>query len=253
MTQTDDVLRLVEGVLGPDLIGAYAHGSAVLGGLRSRSDIDVLVVGRRRLTDDQRHALVEGFLRVSGGGPAPAPRPVELAVVVQSDVRPWRYPPRGELLLGEWMRDELERGDPPETGPSPDLAPLLTIVLLGDRALLGPPPAEVLDPVPAGDLRRAIVEGIPDLLADLDTDTRNVLLTLARIWTTLETGEIRSKDRAADWVLPRLPAEHRPVLEHARAVYLDEAAPDWAPFRTRVRPHADYAVAHIEALAAADR
>ena len=80
-----------------------------------------------------------------------------------------------------------------------------------------------------------------------------MLLTFARIWTTLETGEIRSKDRAADWVLPRLPAEHRPVLEHARAIYLDEAAPDWAPLRARVRPHADYVVAHIEVLAAADR
>ena len=102
----------------------------------------------------------------------------------------------------------------------------------------------MLDPVPAGDLRHAIVEGIPGLLADLETDTRNVLLTFARIWTTLETGEIRSKDRAADWVLPRLPAEHRPVLEHARAIYRDEAEPDWGPLRARVRPHADYVVAH---------
>ncbi|MBM0238323.1 DUF4111 domain-containing protein [Micromonospora sp. ATA32] len=37
-------------------------------------------------------------------------------------------------------------------------------------------------------------------------DTRNVILTLARIRTTLATGGIRSKDAAADFVLDRLPA-----------------------------------------------
>ena len=253
MTQTDDVLGLVQDVLGPGVIGAYAHGSAVLGGLRSRSDIDILVVGQHPLSDDQRRALVAGFLRISGSGPAPAPRPVELTVVVQSELRPWRYPPRAQLQLGEWMRDELERGDLEPAGPSPDLAPLITMVLLGDRALLGPPPATVFDPVPPDDLRGAIVEGIPGLIKDLDSDTRNVLLTFARIWTTLETGEIRSKDAAADWVLPRLPAEHRAVLEHARAVYRDEATPDWVPLRARVHPHAEYVIGRIDGLATAAR
>ena len=255
MTQSDEVLRLVEDVLGADIVGAYVHGSAVLGGLRSRSDIDILVVGRRALTDDQRRALVDGLLRISGGGPAPEPRPVELTVVVQSDVRPWRYPPRAELQFGEWMRDELERGDPIDPpGPSPDLAPLLTMVLLGDRPLLGPPPAEVLDPVPPDDLRARDRRGHPRALrADLDTDTRNVLLTFARIWTTLATGEIRSKDAAAAWAIERLPPEHRPVLEHARAVYLDEAPPDWPePLRARVHPHADYVIARIEDLVGSD-
>jgi hypothetical protein len=32
VTQSDEVLGLVEGVLGADVVGAYAHGSAVLGG-----------------------------------------------------------------------------------------------------------------------------------------------------------------------------------------------------------------------------
>ena len=44
------------------------------------------------------------------------------------------------------------------------------------------------------------------------------------------------------------------MLEHARAVYLDEAAPDWDPLRARVHPHADYVIARIDGwLAAADR
>lgn len=247
MEQLDEIVRLARRVLGDDLIGAYLHGSAVLGELRPRSDLDVLVVSERRTTPEERRMLIHRLLAISGrwGDPA-APRPIELTIVVQSDVRPWRYPPRLELQYGEWMRGEFERGEmPAPSAASPDLAPLITMVLLGNRPLLGPPPAEVLDPVPRDDLIRAIAAGIPGLLDDLEPDTANVVLTLARIWTTTATGAIRSKDAAADWVLPRLPEEHRAVLARARAIYLG-GEDRWDDLRPRIRPHADFVVQQIE-------
>lgn len=228
MTQLDDVLRLLRRVLGDDLVGAYPHGSAVLDGLRPSSDLDVLAVTGRRTSEDERRALRDGLMRLSGpravGGPA---RPVELTVVARHDVRPWRYPPRCEFLYGEWLRDDYERGVVPGPALTPDLAPLITMTLHGDTALLGPPPADVLAPVPHADLRRAIVAGVPDLLADLESDTRNVLLTLARVWTTLATGAIRSKDAAAGWALDLLPPGHRPALALARAAYRGEQPDEW--------------------------
>ena len=78
-----------------------------------------------------------------------------------------------------------------------------------------------------------MLEGIDPLLADLDDDTRNVVLTLARIWTTLGTGEFRSKDAAADWALERLPEEHRAVLARARAIYLGDEPERWDDLRPR--------------------
>lgn len=183
-------------------------------------------------------------MRVSG---VPGARPVELIVVVQDDVRPWRYPPVCDFLYGEWLRAEYERGVLPEPESSPDLAPLLTMTLAGDAALYGPPPAQLLDPVPLVDLWRAIVAGVPQLLGDLDHDTRNVLLTLARVWTTLATDTIRSKDAAADWAIERLPSEHRAVLAHARAVYLGEEEERWdGELRAGVRPCAGFLVDAIE-------
>jgi streptomycin 3"-adenylyltransferase len=250
VTQTEDVVHLIRSVLGTDVVGAYLHGSAVLGGLRPHSDLDVLVVAGRQLTATERRALGEGLLAISGVYPRRGTAlPVELTVVVQSDVRPWRYPPRCELLYGEWLRDAFVRGGPPAPGPSPDLAPLLTMVHLGNTPLVGPPPGEVLDPVPPEDLRRALVAGVPDLLADLEGDTRNVVLTLARIWTTLATGAIRSKDAAAAWALPHLPAEHRPVLARARAIYLGDEEEHWDDLRPHVRPHVAHVVGVIERLA----
>lgn len=235
------LVPLLHRVLGDKILGVYLHGSATLGGLRPHSDIDVLVVVDRRTSLDERRALVGELLEVSylDG----LTRPVELIVVAQSDVRPWRYPPTCDFLYGEWLRADYERGFVPGPEASPDLAPLLTMVLNGDAPLYGPPPLHVLDPVPHDDLRRAITEGVPALLADLDSDTRNVLLTLARIWATLESGAIRSKDAAADWALPRLPAEHRPVLAHARAIYLGGQDERWGDdLLAGVRPCADFLV-----------
>ncbi|MGC9541773.1 aminoglycoside adenylyltransferase family protein [Streptomyces sp. UG1] len=230
------LLPVLHHTLGTAILGIYLHGSAALGGLRPHSDIDVLVVVRERMSPDQRRALVRELMEVSGGGS----RPVELIVVVQDDVRPWRYPPTCEFLYGEWLRDEYERGVLPAREPSPDLAPLLTMVLSANAPLYGPPPADLLDPVPHADLRRAIVAAVPELLAELESDTRNVLLTLARIWVTLATGTVRSKDAAADWALARLPAEHRPVLAHARAVHLGERDECWdGALAPLIRPCAD--------------
>nr|BFE79616.1 hypothetical protein GCM10020093_022170 [Planobispora longispora] len=78
------------------------------------------------------------------------------------------------------------------------------------------------------------------------------MLTLARVWTTLATGEIRSKDAAADWALARLPAEHRPVLEHARELYLSRrySEESWSDeLRARVGPHVEAVLAEIDRLA----
>ncbi|ARI54631.1 hypothetical protein ACWEJZ_04590 [Streptomyces bacillaris] len=95
--QLDRATGLLREVLGPDLLGACLHGSAVLGGLRPASDLDILAITRRSLDPDRRRALLAGLLEISGltarvrpharevlaridrlragadGGPAPAP------------------------------------------------------------------------------------------------------------------------------------------------------------------------------------
>lgn len=237
-------------VLGPDAIGACLHGSAVLGKLGPHSETDVLVVSRRATTAEDKRRLIDGLLPISGrGDPSGTARPIELAIVVQSEVCPWRYPPRLDFLYGDWMRAEFARGElTPFESPSPDLAPLLTMVLIGNRALFGPPPAEILDPVPHDDVVRAVLAGIPGPLANLDDDEGNVILTFARIWTTIATGTIVSKVAVADWVLERLPEEHHAVLVHARAVYLGDEEESWDDLRPRIRPRVEHVLGAIGRL-----
>jgi Domain of unknown function (DUF4111) len=150
------------------------------------------------------------------------PRTVELTIAVQSDVLPWRYPPRVDFQYYDTLRLQYLAGvEEPWCELNPDLATLVTIVLRFGRTLAGPPPAELLDPVPREDLVRAMTE---DLDFDPTRDQRNGLLTLARIWTTLATGEIVRKDAAADWVLERADL---PLLARARDLYLAGERGEW--------------------------
>jgi streptomycin 3"-adenylyltransferase len=250
--QLDEVVAVLADVLGDDVVGAYLHGSAVLGGLRPRSDLDVLAVSTRQTTHDEKRRLVERLLVVSGSGSPGPPRPIELTIVVESEVRPWRYPPSMDFQYGDWWRSEFEAGnlEPWPSRTNPDLATLLTMALLGNRPLVGPPPAEVLDPVPRADYVRAIAGGMDELAGDLAGDRRNAILTHARIWSTLATDMIRTKDAAADWVLERLPPEHRAVLARARAIYLAEEDERWDDLESRIQPYADYVAAEIRRLVA---
>lgn len=252
MDQIDRVVAVVSELLGGAVVGIYLHGSATLGGLKPSSDLDLLVVANRHLSPDERRTLIERLMPISGrGDPTGRSRAVGLELVVQGDVRPWRYPPPLELQYGDWWRHEFQSGDfAPWESPNPDLALILEMARQADLPLVGSPPAEVLDPVPAADIRRAMLDGIPGLLADLDGDERNVVLTFARIWTTLATGMIRSKDDAANWALPLLPPEHRAVLTHARAIYLGDEPEEWGELTPRIRPHVDHVIGEIRRLGA---
>jgi predicted nucleotidyltransferase len=218
MTQADEIVAAARAVLGDALLGAYLHGSAVLGGLAPGSDVDVLVVSSRRLAQEEKRRLFESLIAITR-----QPRTVELTVVVQDDVRPWRYPPRLDFQYGEWLRLQFVAGvEEPWEDVDPDLATLLTIVLRCGETLAGPPPSELLDPVPHEDLVRALTETLS--FTPTGDDVRNGLLTLARIWTTLATGEIVRKDVAAAWVLERADL---PLLARARDLYLAGERGEW--------------------------
>ena len=220
--------------LGDTLVALYLYGSAVEpGGLHPLSDIDLMAAVSGPLPEATRCALMQALLAVSAQpGCDAALRALELTVVSLPEVKPWRSAPRRELQFGEWLRDDLIAGrfEPPMADP--DLALLLTHLRAHSVALHGPEAATLFDAVPADDVRRAMAAALALWHTEPDWrgDERNVLLTLARIWYSTHTGQVASKDVAADWALARLPQAQRPVLAQARAEYLGETQPGGAPW-----------------------
>lgn len=78
---------------------------------------------------------------------------------MEGQVIPWRYPPTFDFQYGDWLRSEFESGsvEPWPTKVMPDLALLITMVILAGTPLLRPPPGKMFDPVPSGDLTRAML------------------------------------------------------------------------------------------------
>ena len=250
--QVAQVVETVEHALCSDLLGLYLYGSAARSGLQPDSDLDFLAVVSVGLSADTRQRLVDALLRLSGRWPRRGPeRPVELTVVVRDEVVPWRYPPRIDFVYGEWLRDQMERGVLPSPEPDPDLTILLGMVRDVSVALIGPPARHLLDPVPAHDMVRAIAATLPTLIDTIAGDERNVVLTLARMWITAESGTVLSKADAAAALAPRLPAPHAQTLRAARAAYLGTA--DWVPHTDAVLPFVHYAEQRIRAACAEPR
>lgn len=229
-----------------DLLGVYLFGSSAMGGLRPDSDIDVLVLTRRSLSVRERRELVDFLLQFSGRRATVTPgRPLELTSLVLEDVVPWTYPPVCDFLYGEWLRDQyLERV--PVGHANPDLAVLLTTVQQHADCLHGPLPGDLLPPVPVADLRRSVHDSIPALMSDLVGDERNVLLTMARMVLTVETGRIASKDEAVEWILPSLHEPHRSVLTLAAMGYRGDRSDDWDGRQDEARATAEHLAARID-------
>lgn len=223
------------------VIGVYLYGSAVVPGLRPDSDLDLLVLTRRSLTTSERAALTSLLLSVSGwrGHAERFPdsahgRPIELTSIVIDDIRPWRDRVRRDFQFGEWRRADLVAGDLPRPAYDPDVVILMATAHAAHRILRGPALGEVVAPVPAALLRDAVLAAVPDVLAGIEGDERNTLLTLARILVTVESGRIVSKDAAAEAIAPTLDEPDRRLLERAQAGYLDGTADDWTGLRSRV-------------------
>lgn len=209
--------------LGETLVGIHLFGSAVDGGLKPFSDVDLLVTVASPPPESTRRALMAALLRASAPPGSARLRALEVTVLALPEVLPWRYAPRRELQFGEWLRDDLEAGVFEGPVVDPDLAILLTKARQRSVALLGEEASEVFEAVPRADLVRALLDTVAQWNAPADWagDERNIVLALARIWYTAETGEIASKDAAATWLLDRLKeGAHRTLLAQARAAYL---------------------------------
>ncbi|MDF0750703.1 aminoglycoside adenylyltransferase family protein [Marinobacter sp. 71-i] len=226
--EVKQALSLVELVLDDSIVGIYLFGSAVVGGLKRDSDLDMLVAVSDPPTFEQRKSLVAQLMSVSGAiGNSKAIRPLELTVITVSDVVPWQFPPRAEFVYGEWLREQFEAGSVPEPVCDPDLAIVLKQVIDHSLPLYGSDAAELFEPVPVADLRRAISDSLPSLLAGAAGDERNVVLTLSRMWLTTATGDIAPKDAGAEWAEKQVPTDHARLLKYAREGYLGIIEDRW--------------------------
>ena len=247
--QLKDSLELLKMILGPDLLSVYLYGSSLVGGLQKYSDIDLLVVTNRATTSEEKTRLIANLLQISGIYMKSSKLPIEVTIVEKAVINPWQYPPHFDFQYGDWLRKSFEKGiiEPWLTYEMPDLALIVTQVLLKSQTLLGLEPEQLLAHVPYHDFMKAMLHDLNRLATDLEHDTRNVLLTYARIWSTLETNAIRSKPAAADWVINHLPKIYQPVMKRAKSICIGVENEYWDDIEVLIKSCADFMVDKINA------
>lgn len=214
-------------------VALYLTGSSCDGGLRPDSDLDLLLITRVALQVDERCILTEHLMGCSGRRATRQPgRPIELISLVLDDITPWRYPATRDYLYGEWLRTDYETGLLPGREADHNLPVILASARRHSSVLLGPPLAELTDPVPRMHVEQSMFDALPSLLGNLVGDERNVLLTLARILYTLRTGLIAPKDVAAADACSTLPPAPAHTLDIAARAYRGELRDDWTLLRT---------------------
>lgn len=248
--QVQVVLGALHRRFGAALKAVWLHGSAAAGRLRPQSDLDLLAVLDRSMTLVERAGLLADLLRISAPHPAPSggPRCVELIVILADDIAAPAFPARAEFVYGEWLRRVFEAGGVPAPLSDPEITLVLAEARQGAVALAGPAADVMLRAIPAEDIRRAMRDLLPRLIAGLDGDEGNTLLTLARMWHTAETGTFASKEAAAARAVLRLPPEAAAVLHLAREVHLGRAGEDWNRRPEAVRRAADELAGRVAAL-----
>lgn len=160
-----------------------------------------------------------------------------------------RRPTSTPIAFGEWLRPELERDAVAAPSEDPDVAIIVAAARSHSVAFKGPPLAQLIDPVPEVDLRSAMIDVLPQVTQGFPGDERNVILTLARIWVGLSSGDIVSKDEAAAKLLKHIDPVYRPTLDLARRAYLGEARDDWDAREQAARAFVEYAEHEIRRLA----
>ncbi|GAA4199181.1 aminoglycoside adenylyltransferase domain-containing protein [Actinocatenispora rupis] len=219
-----DVAAVAAAALGPGLVGAYLHGSAVLGGFDvRRSDVDVLVVCAGPLPAAVRAVLADGLR--ADLLPCPATG-LELSVVTLAAARHPTARPAYEVHVTTAAGDaKVVHGDGQDGDP--DLVLHFAVCRTAGRPVgSAAPVADVFAPVPDGLVRAQLAD---ELRWAAHAPGEYAVLNACRAWRFAVDGAIVSKVDGGRWALDRLSGTDRGLVRAALDRQLSRPATDLDP------------------------
>jgi hypothetical protein len=228
----ETLLSDVQSILSEELIGFYLDGSLALGDFDpTTSDVDFIAAIARPLSSPAFGALAAMHRRIRDSGRPMATELegsyIHLSALCRHDTADAIFPnlergPQEVLKLKEHHSDwVIHRYTVREHG----------------IVLFGPPPATLIDPVSADDVRMATAGVLrfwwatPEAAAYVRDAAPEVLAvyvapTMCRALYALEYGAVVSKPVACRWAVATQDAHWRPIIEGALGGQIDEAMRD---------------------------
>jgi hypothetical protein len=186
-------------LLGDNLVAVYLGGSGALGGAGPESDVDLVAVCDAAPATETGRAVVAGLGELAMSWPL---RGLEFVLYTRAAVATPARRPGFEINLNVGPRMPYRVSLDPASEPAHWF--LLDLDILRDhgRPLAGPPPRDLVGPIP----RRLVLEALCDSLAwhgAHEPALQQSVLNACRGWRFTEEGVWSSKDDAGAWALGR--------------------------------------------------
>ncbi|MDE6516914.1 MAG: nucleotidyltransferase domain-containing protein, partial [Acetatifactor sp.] len=135
----DSITLAAKDILGEALTGVYLHGSLAMGCFNpEKSDIDLILVINREMTDRQKRQFMETVVELNAQAPK---KGLELSVVEEDVCRHFVYPTPFELHFSlthlKWWQEDPEGYIQRMKGTDQDLAAHFTILYHRGKTLFG--------------------------------------------------------------------------------------------------------------------
>ena len=218
-----ECIRVVQQLVGPNLVGVYLFGSLAMGCFNPRSsDVDLLIVTNSGMAAETKKRVAEALLRLSN-----APTPLEVTFLTNESLQRWRHPSPYDFHFSEDCRGEheqiLRRGEWPcwqgTQGENSHVAVSVTVARERGITLFGAPAHSTLPQVPERDFIAAILADSRWVRERMNQFPAYAILNHCRTLAYLREKQVLSKTAGGVWALTALPGEYHDLIAQALEEY----------------------------------
>lgn len=216
-----EIAAFCQELMGNDLTGVYAHGSLTFGCFTwATGDVDFLVVVQRKMTQQEKEALILFLLDAEKKAPT---KGLEMSVMLLSACQHFMHPAPYELHYSGAYRaayqTDIAGYCKKLQGDDPDLAAHCTVIKTCGKAICGLPVDAVFGDIPREAYVDSIWQDIQQAHTDILKNPVYVTLNLCRVLAYLTEGKVLSKLDGGLWGKRHLPPKYAPLLDAALRVY----------------------------------
>jgi streptomycin 3"-adenylyltransferase len=211
-----ETLSGVHSILGDNLVGIYLYGSLAMECFNPESsDIDVVLVAKKRLLKEQRKKIID-YLK----GVCSKSKRIELGIVCEDVIRHPRYPIMVDLHFEYW-------GDIFENEKDKEIPSNLYTTKERGFCVWGMPINDVFSEIAAEYHLRSVMEDLWHTRKYLHESPEHVgydsavywVLGSCRILAFIREEKVLSKLEGGQWGLANLPKEHHDSIKQALSYY----------------------------------
>jgi streptomycin 3"-adenylyltransferase len=211
-----ETLAGIHSILQDNLVGIYLYGSLAMKCFNPKSsDIDIILVARKRLSKEQRKKIIEYLKRVCSKN-----RRIELSIVCRDVVQHPEYPIMVDLHFEYW-------GDTFENEKDNEILSNLYTTKKRGFCVWGMPISDVFSQIPAENHLKSVTEDLVHTRKYLHENPERVgydpavywILGSCRILAFIREEKVLSKLEGGQWGLANLPKEHHGMVKQALSYY----------------------------------